>query len=321
MIVDPIEVFFAIHPHVRWAVAALFAVLALATGITAGLGRLKPGLDLAEVRLRIRTWWLIVALFAAAVTINPLVALAFFTALSALAFREYLSVIPDLPVDRRVLLWAYLAIPIQYLWIGKSWYGMFIIFIPVYMLLFLPMRIVLLGGTTGFLRAVGTVHWGLMMTVFCVSHVAALLMVPLTTNPQGGGAGLVLFLVMLTQLNDVAQFLWGKTLGRHKVVPLVSPNKTYEGFLGGAVTTTALAGLLGPWLTPFGGYEALAAGLLIATSGFIGDVVISALKRDLGIKDSGTLLPGHGGLLDRLDSLLYTAPLFFHYARYLGYVP
>lgn len=318
---DPVATFFAIHPHVRWAVAALFGVLILANLATWGLGRMKPEMALAEVRLRIRTWWLIVVLFAGAITINQTVAVASFAALSALAFREYLAVIPGLGVDRRVVLWAYLAIPIQYLWVGMGWYGMFIIFVPVYMLLFLPMRIVLLGGTEGFLRAVGTVHWGLMMTVFCISHVAAMLMVPLGANPQGGGAGLVLFLVVLTQLNDVAQFIWGKTLGRHKVVPLVSPGKTYEGFVGGLATTTFLAWLLGPWLTPFSGGEALAAGLLIGTSGFIGDIVISALKRDLGIKDSGTMLPGHGGLLDRLDSLLYTAPLFFHYARYLGYVP
>ncbi|MGH9260824.1 MAG: phosphatidate cytidylyltransferase, partial [Acidimicrobiales bacterium] len=164
---------------------------------------------------------------------------------------------------------------------------------------------------------VGTLHWGLMVTVFSISHVAYLLVLPAGVNTLGGGAALVLYLVFLTQGNDVAQFLWGKSLGRHRVVPTVSPNKTWEGLLGGVGTTLVLAVLLARWLTPFNLREAISAGLLIGFGGFIGDIVISALKRDLGIKDSGTLLPGHGGILDRIDSLTYTAPLFFHYTYYL----
>jgi phosphatidate cytidylyltransferase len=127
----------------------------------------------------------------------------------------------------------------------------------------------------------------------------------------------VLFLVVLTQLNDVAQFLWGKSLGRRKIVPEVSPGKTWAGFLGGVATTTLLATLSGPYLTPLNQQQSLIAGLIIGVGGFIGDVSISALKRDLGIKDSGSLLPGHGGILDRVDSLTYTAPLFFHYVYWL----
>ncbi|MDN5939115.1 MAG: phosphatidate cytidylyltransferase, partial [Salinisphaera sp.] len=148
-------------------------------------------------------------------------------------------------------------------------------------------------------------------------HIAYLLMTPEADNPGVGGAGLVLYLVLLTEGNDVAQYLWGKSLGRRKVVPAVSPNKTLEGFLGGVATTTVLAVLLGPLLTPFSTLHALCAGLLIGVAGFVGDVTVSALKRDLDIKDSSTLIPGHGGILDRIDSLTYTAPLFFHFTRYL----
>src|SRR5581483_1944585 len=168
--------------------------------------------------------------------------------------------------------------------------------------------------TSGFLRAVGTLHWGLMTMVFSLSHLAYLLVLraPATAPAaamRGGataspsGPALVLFLVFLTQFNDVAQFLFGKTFGRHPVLPKVSPKKTWEGLLGGVCTTVVLAMTLAPWLTPLHRYEALAAGVLIGLGGFLGDVVISALKRDLGIKDSGTLLPGHGGILDRVDSL------------------
>jgi phosphatidate cytidylyltransferase len=196
---------------------------------------------------------------------------------------------------------------------------MFIVFIPVYVFLLLPMRMVLIGETKDFLRAAGTLHWGIMTLVFGLSHIAYLLVLPEENNPGAGGAGLVLFLVFLTQFNDVAQYLWGKMLGRHKIIPKVSPNKTWEGFLGGVVTTTGLALLLAPWLTPMAWPMALAAGALISVAGFIGDVTISALKRDIGLKDTGTMLPGHGGILDRIDSLTYTAPLFFHWIFYFYY--
>jgi phosphatidate cytidylyltransferase len=218
-----------------------------------------------------------------------------------------------------VLFWAYLAIPFQYVWVAQGWYGMFIIFIPVYMFLLLPMRMVVIGETRNFLQAAGTLHWGLMTMVFSLSHVAFLLVLPSIGTFAAGGAGLVLYLVFLTQFNDVAQYVWGKLLGRHKIIPKVSPKKTWEGFVGGLATTTVLAVLLASVLTPLAWYHALAAGLIIAAGGFVGDVTISALKRDIGVKDSGSLLPGHGGILDRVDSLTYTAPLFFHFVYYFYY--
>jgi phosphatidate cytidylyltransferase len=245
--------------------------------------------------------------------------LVFLAFVSFLALKEYLSLIPTRRADRRVLFWAYLAIPSQFYWVATGWYGMFIIFIPVYLFLLLPMRMVLIGETAGFLRAAGSLHWGLMLTVFNLSHMAFLLALPKEINPAGGGAGLVLFLMFLTQFNDVAQYVWGKTLGKHKIIPKVSPKKTWEGFLGGIATTTLAAWALAPHLTPLAGWEAPVAGLLIGLAGFVGDVNISALKRDLGIKDSGSLIPGHGGILDRVDSLTFTAPLFFHFLYYLHY--
>ena len=307
----------ALHPHVLWAMGGILGILVIATVVVWLVGTLRPGLDLGEMRQRIRSWWVMAAIFLIALALTRKISLVFFAFVSFLALKEYLSLIPTRRADRSVLFLAYLGIPFQYLWIGMEWYGMFIVFIPVYMFLLLPMRMVLIGETAGFLRSVGTLHWGLMMTVFSISHVAYLLVLPGGVNPNGGGAALVLYLVFLTQGNDVAQFLWGKSLGRHRVVPTVSPNKTWEGLLGGVATTMALGVLLARLLTPFGLREAISATLIIGMGGFIGDIVISALKRDLAIKDSGTLLPGHGGILDRIDSLTYTAPLFFHYVYYL----
>lgn len=304
---------------VLWGIGGLFALLVAASIVVAALRSLRPGRDYAELKARIASWWIMVTVFSVAMILSRTVSVVFLGFVSFLALKEYLSLIPTRRADRRVLFWAYLSIPVQFYWVGIGWYGMFIIFVPVYMFLFLPVAMIRAGETQGFLRAAGTLHWGLMTMVFSLSHTAFLLALPEEGNPVAGGAGLMLFLVFLTQFNDVAQYVWGKLLGRRKAVPTVSPGKTVEGLLGGVTTTVLLAWLLAPWLTPLVHWQAPAAGLLIGLAGFAGDVTMSALKRDLGVKDSGTLIPGHGGILDRVDSLTFTAPLFFHFVYYLHY--
>jgi phosphatidate cytidylyltransferase len=298
---------------------AIGSLLVIASLTSIWLVRIRPERDYSELRSRIKTWWLIVTVFAVAVLFNRTVSVVVLGLVSFLAFKEYLSLIPTRRADHRVLFWAYLAIPIQFYWVWIAWYGLFIIFIPVFVFLLLPMRMILIGDTQGFLRAISTLQWGLMITVFGLSHAAFMLVLPAAINPAGGAMGLLIYLVFLTEINDVAQYIWGKSFGKRKIIPKVSPNKTVAGFLGGVLTTTVLALLLAPFLTPLTDYEALGAGLLIGLGGFVGDVTISALKRDIGVKDSGSLLAGHGGILDRLDSLTYTAPLFFHYVYYLHY--
>lgn len=305
--------------NVLRVLAGVYVLLAVASVTVRGLRRKRGAERTAELAARIRTWWVMVAVFTAAVALGRTASICFLAFVSFLALKEYLSLVPTRRADRRVLLWAYLAIPVQFLWVAREWYGMFIVFIPVYVFLFLPMRMITIGETAGFLRAAGTLHWGLMTTVFSISHAAFLLVLPESGNPGAGGAGWLLFLVLLTQTNDVAQYVWGKRLGKRPVVPKVSPKKTVEGLVGGVATTMVLALLLAPVLTAFTWPRALAAGLILGLGGFVGDVTISALKRDLGVKDSGSLLPGHGGILDRVDSLTYTAPLFFHFVRYFYY--
>ena len=196
------------------------------------------------------------------------------------------------------------------------------------MFILMPTAIVVAGNTDGFVKAVGTIQWGLMTTVFSLSHAAMLVMLPLGQQPHvdpvwssesscsGCGISLLVFLLFLTQFNDVAQYCWGKGIGKTKVIPAVSPNKTVAGLVGGVATTVLVAGCLGPWLTLFDLPLALMAGLIIGIAGFGGDLCISAIKRDLGVKDTGTALPGHGGFLDRLDSLTFAAPLFFHFTYF-----
>ncbi len=314
--------------EVRLVLLAVFAALVVASAISLLLVRLKPHRDWSELRARIRTWWVIAGLVAGALLLSPDAAIWFFALVSYLALKEFFSLIPTRRADRRVLFWAYLAVPVQYLWVSMQWYGMFIIFVPVYLFLLLPTRMILIGETQGFLRAIGTVQWGLMGTVFFLSHAAYLLAFEVTAFPRVTpmwphelaatypGPGLLLLLLVLTQSNDVAQFLWGKSLGQRKIAPRVSPGKTWAGFLGGLATTILLAGIIGPPLTMLDVPRSLVAGALVGVSGLMGDLNISALKRDLGVKDAGSTLPGHGGVLDRTDSLMFTAPVFFHFVWY-----
>lgn len=305
-----------IPPNVLWVLGAIVAVLVVATIIVAVMQRGDSAGKHAELAARVRSWWALVAIFAIAISFRRGIAIAFFALLSFLALKEYLSLIPTRRADRRVLFWAYLCVPLQYWWVWKQWYHMFLIFIPVWAFLFIAMRMVLRGETRDFLRAAGTIHWGLMTMVFGLSHLAYLLVLPDGSNVPAHGAALLLFVVLLTELNDVLQYVWGRTLGRHKVIESVSPKKTVEGLVGGALTTTAVTVAIAPLLTPLTFADSIAVGLMIGFGGFIGDVTISAVKRDIGVKDSGALIPGHGGILDRIDSLLFTAPLFFHFMKY-----
>lgn len=299
------------------SLAVIFLLLLLATAVDGLLRWRKPEKNWRELTLRIHTWWVIIVLFSLALLSPRWLALTFFALVSFMALKEFLTLVPSRQADRMPVLWMFIAIPINYWLISIGWYGLYIIFIPVYVFLFLPARMVLAGDTRGFLHSAAQHHWGLMTTVFAFSHVASLLVLP--TNGQQTGALLVLFLVGLTEFNDIAQYLWGKSLGRIKITPTVSPNKTLAGLLGGIGCTTLAAWLLGPIMTPLNWQMSLLAGAMIGSAGFCGDVVMSAVKRDIGVKDSGTLLPGHGGILDRLDSLIFTAPVFFHFIRYSCY--
>ena len=299
-----------------WTLLGIVALLAFASALAEILARRAPDKDYGELKRRIASWWVMVGLLAAAFALGSGALILALALLSFLALKEYLSLIPGRRADRRVLFWAYLAIPVQAWLIWENRYGLFAIFVPVYMFMVLPARMMLIGVTSGFLRALGTLHWGLMATVYALGHAAFLVNLPRVEAGGAAGRALLLYFLILVALNDVAQYTWGKTMGRHKVVPRVSPKKTWEGLIGGVATTVLVGALLAPVLTPLVDWQRVAAPLLIGIGGFVSDVVISAIKRDLGIKDSGSLIPGHGGVLDRVDSMIFTAPLFFHFVRF-----
>jgi len=305
-----------LSPIAQMALLVL-GVLVIASAAVAALQRARPKTDFAELSARVRAWWIMAAVFFAAIAVSNRISLIFFGLMSFWAMKEYVTLLKTRPADHHALVFTFLAIPIQYLWIALNppWYGMFIIFIPVYMMLALPVRMVLSKETRGFVESASQIQWGMMIFVFGLSHMAYLLTFPTMGESSANGRTLVLFLVFVVEMSDVLQYIWGKTIGRHKIIPTISPNKTWEGFIGG-IASAMLLSLAIRFLTPFSIGETLLVSLFITVAGFCGGAVMSAVKRDFGVKEFGSVIPGHGGMLDRVDSLCYAAPIFFHYVRY-----
>ena len=302
-----------------WLIGGILLFLALATVIGRLLkGRAKSDAARATVDnlvARINAWWVMVAVFGIAIATGGYGSLVMFAVVSFLAMREFMTLLPTRRADHRAMVWTFfLFLPAQYWFVATNWYGMFALLIPVYAYLLLPSLQVLAGDTEDFLARTSRLQWVLMICVFCVSHAPALLMLEIP-GYEGQNAKLLLYLVVVTEISDVLQYTTGKLFGRRKAVPTVSPNKTVEGYLLGGGLAVALGAALW-WATPFSPWQAALMSLVIVLAGIAGGLVMSAVKRDRQVKDFGALLPGHGGVLDRIDSLCFSAPLFFHLTRF-----
>ena len=267
---------------------------------------------------RVRSWWIMCGIFMIALASGGIGSIVLFMLTSFLALREFIAVVPTRRSDHRTLVWCFWVIlPLQYFMVLIGWYGMFVLLIPLYAFLFIPMRNVIAGDCENFLERTSKIQGGLTACVYCVSHAPMLLTLKLNFPQQGNfiNAQLLFFLVTVVEMSDVLQYCWGKSCGKHKILPAVSPNKTVEGFIGG-VLSAALLGVGLSFFTPFNWYQGGLIALAAALAGFAGDVTMSAIKRDCGVKDYGTALAGHGGVLDRIDSLCFAAPVFFHIVRY-----
>ena len=269
---------------------------------------------------RINAWWGMVVIFTIALLLGGAGSVALFALVSFLALREFVTLTPTARSDYQALFWTFFVLtPVQYVLVAVHWYGLFTIFIPVYGFLFIAIRNVLAGDTTRFLERTGTILLAVMVCVYCVSYAPALLDLDLV-GFAGQGAKLLLFLTLVVQVSDVGQYIFGKLFGRHRIAPLVSPNKTVEGLVGGGLLAT-LAGAGIWWITPFSWWQAGMLAAVIVFMGFSGGLVMSAVKRDRQVKDFGTLLAGHGGVMDRIDSLAFAAPVFFHVVRFFFHSP
>jgi phosphatidate cytidylyltransferase len=296
----------------------LVAVLSVASLVAAILSWRSPKplpSTLDNLNARIKAWWIMVTGISVAFVFGKGGVILLFAFVSFAALREYVTLTNTRRADRRTLLGMFLiVIPVQYYLIWIDWYGLYSIFIPVYCFLAMPALTALRGDTSRFLERVSEQQWGIMLSVYCLSHVPALVTLPIPGN-EGRGLLLIAFLIATVQGSDVLQYIFGKLFGRHKVAPAISPSKTWEGLIGGIASASLMgAGLY--WLTPFSPLEAGVLAALACIMGFFGGLVASAIKRDRGVKDWGHMIEGHGGMLDRADSLVFAAPVFFHIVRY-----
>ncbi|MCR9138606.1 MAG: phosphatidate cytidylyltransferase [Alphaproteobacteria bacterium] len=302
-----------------YLLGGVLCVLVLAT-IVASFLKKRVGPDDADPVIenlvaRINAWWAMAALLAIAMLFGRAGAVILFGLLSFAAMREFLTLTAKSRADHYALATAFfIVLPFQYYLVWIDWYGLYSIFIPVYAFLILPIISALRGEIENFLTRVSETQWGLMICVFAASHVPALLTLQIP-GYEGKSILLIAFLVVVVQGSDVLQYIFGKLFGRRKIAPVLSPSKTWEGFLGGAVSASILGAFLW-WMTPFAFWQAFLVSLLITTMGFCGGLVMSAIKRDRGVKDWGHLIAGHGGFIDRLDSVVFSAPIFFHTVRY-----
>jgi phosphatidate cytidylyltransferase len=264
---------------------------------------------------RVNSWWVMIAVFAVCFTIGSTATLILFMLTSFYTLREFVSLTPTRPADNLPLVWSfYVMLPFQYVLIWWEWYGLFAILIPVYGFLLLPTLAAIKGDTDHFLLRVARLQWGLMLTVYCISHAPALLILQIP-GYTGQNFLLLFFLITIVQFSDVMQYVFGKLFGKRKIAPKVSPSKTWEGFVGGGLSAVSLGAAL-YWITPFSPVQAAVISAVIVLAGFFGGLALSAIKRSMGAKDWGTMVKGHGGVLDRMDSVSFAAPVFFHIIRF-----
>ena len=299
-----------------WLFLAILAILITASSIGSILA-LKYGSQnptISNLNARINAWWVMTLVLVLAFVTGHIGSTFLFFLVSFAALRECLSLVYSRRGDYAVLVACfYVVLPVRYYFVLTDWYGMFAIFIPVYAFLLLPILAGLSGDPTRFLDRTAKIQWSLMVSVFCISHVPFLLNLKIPNFDQN--ILLVIFLIAVVQASDVLQYIWGKLLGKRKIAPVLSPSKTVEGFVGGVLSATALATALW-WITPFTPFQAGLIGLVICLMGFAGGLVMSAIKRDFGVKDWGHMIKGHGGMMDRVDSICFAAPIFFHIVRY-----
>jgi len=305
--------------QMMWVFGGIVALLAIASLVGAILGKRARSessrATIDNLQARVNAWWIMTAVLAITFALGETATLIVFGLVSFFALREFITLTPTRRSDYLPLVLAfYVILPAQYLLIAYDQYGTFAIFIPVYGFLLLPTAATFAGDTHEFLERTAKLQWATMITVYCISYAPALLLLRIP-GYEDSGALLLVYLLLIVQLSDVLQYVFGKLFGRTKLAPLVSPSKTWEGLIGGGIAATLIGGALA-WITPFTWLQAVAISFVIVVMGVLGGLTLSAMKRSLGAKDWGVMIEGHGGMLDRMDSVSFAAPVFFHIVRF-----
>ncbi len=326
-------------PQTYWLLGSVLASLLVAVGVGQLLERRHTlAVDaqlLRRINHRTRVWLMMCAILAFALLLHRIYTVILFGLVSFWALREFITMTPTRRGDHRALFWVFFVFtPLQYLFIGlgrnpPTWltfgreidfYGIYSIMIPVYASLLIPARIALAGDAKRFLERSAKIQAGLLICVYSLSYAPALLDLPLRrSNGQpwqlpNANVSLLFFLVLIAQLADFFQ-IWGSRLaGRRAIATEINASRTWEGLIT-SVLATGLLGMLLWWATPFEVWESCLMSMAVAVMAFCGGMTMSAIKRDRGVNDTGTLVVGHAGVLDRLDSICFAAPVFYHLNR------
>lgn len=333
-----------INSHLLLMIASVFGCLGVGTAVRLVSLRNAES-EVAAKRLgSLKVWWVLAGLLSIAAIggragVSVLLAVA-----SLMGLREMINLIdrqairladPEADrgepsakaaesrsIPRPLLVAVYLAVPFQFTLTATRSESTALAVLPALSLIGFSVCRLLSGQMRGYLRLSGSLYWSVMLLVYCLSHGVLLLNIAPAATPSVGDIGWFLYVLIITETDDIAQALTGRRLGRHKITPRTSPNKTWEGFLGGVLTSVVLASLLAPWLTTFPAFNttrgmllSIGSGLVIVIAAFFGDINMSAVKRDVGVKDGSSILPGMGGIIDRIDSLTFTAPAMYWFLR------
>ena len=334
----------------------IIAILAILYLVGRFLGRQPEGtINPAIVRMfkqRVQAWWLMYSVLAAGFLLGRVPTVVLIGLIAFWALREFISMTPTRRGDHSALFWVFFVFtPAQFVLVGmgRAYYPVYSIMIPVFASLLIPARITLSSDAKRFLERYAKIHVGLMICVYSLSFAAAVLDVeipperaadvgasaggetqdePAATEPEAAEpdsvvnvvavpvearspAGLLFYLVLIVQLADVFQYAWGRLLGKRVIAANINASRTWEGLVGG-VATAAVCGVLFSWITPFTWWGSAIMSMILAVMGAAGGMTMSAIKRDRGVTDYGTLVQGHAGVLDRIDSLCFAAPVFYH---------
>lgn len=301
------------HAVTQWIAAGCLSLLVLAAAvilILTATGKVSPALR-RELWLRTASWGIIMPLLLIPVLAGAAWTILATAMLALLCYNEYARItglfrerIVSLCMVTGILFVAFAAL--------DHWYGFFMALTP------LGVGLIVIGSIpadrpSGYIQRVGLAVFAFLLFGSALGHLAYM-------ANDWNYRPLVLMILLAVGLNDVFAFTVGKTLGGPKLLPHTSPNKTISGALGALVLTTTVVTLLsGPIFVGTRLSDLtlrIGLGVIVSAFGQLGDLMLSAIKRDLGIKDVGATIPGHGGILDRANSLLLVAPAVFHYVGY-----
>jgi phosphatidate cytidylyltransferase len=318
--------------------AVILAVLGIATIVGLILSRRERiGVESAIIRRfnrKLTVWWMMAVIFLLGFLLHRIGVVVLFGLVSFWALREYITMTPTRRGDHRTLFWVFFIFtPLQYILIGLGsdpperlggasgidYYDFYSIMIPVYASLFIPARAAIAGDYKRFLERSAKIQYGLLICVYALSYAPALLDLNLVRTDgsvwQGSQVSVLVFFVLIAQLASVFERAWGRMAGRLVIAEKINASRTWEGFLGSMVTTGLVAAALS-WATPFYPWEAGILGAVVTVMACAGTMTMSAIKRDRGVTDTGTLVQGHAGLLDQIDNICFAAPVFYHLTRF-----